>query len=251
MINNIRTCIHWKVFFALLGSSIVGTLAVLPYVFMPEVVKKLPVSLWIVVSAQVVQSALLCAFCIFIGLLLGRKIGMGAPLLEDYFGGVPIAADRVRRLLEIGAATGAIVGVTLVLIDVLFFARVALALTATFKPAWWKGFLASFYGGICEEILLRLFLMTTLSWLFLKIRASAGSIWTANVVTSIVFGLGHLPLTASLIALTPAVVARALILNGIAGVAFGWLYWKKGLETAMVAHFTTDIVLHVIVVFFL
>ncbi len=208
MINKMRTCIHWKVFFALLGSSIVGTLAVLPYVFMPEVVKKPPVSLWIVVSAQVVQSALLCAFCIFIGLLLGRKIGMGAPLLEDYFGGVPIAADRVRRLLEIGAATGAIVGVALVLIDVLFFARVVLELTATFKPTWWKGLLASFYGGICEEILLRLFLMTTLSWLFLKIRAAAGSIWTANVVTSIVFGLGHLPLTASLIALTPAVGAN-------------------------------------------
>jgi membrane protease YdiL (CAAX protease family) len=32
----------------------------------------------------------------------------------------------------------------------------------------------------------------------------------------------------------------------IIGILFGWIYWKKGLEAAMVAHFSTDIVLHVI-----
>jgi hypothetical protein len=35
-------------------------------------------------------------------------------------------------------------------------------------------------------------------------------------------------------------------LNGVLGVAFGRLYWKKGLESAMIAHFSADIVLHVI-----
>ena len=29
-------------------------------------------------------------------------------------------------------------------------------------------------------------------------------------------------------------------------VVFGWLYWKRGLEMAIVAHFGADIVLHVI-----
>ncbi len=29
--------------------------------------------------------------------------------------------------------------------------------------AWWKGLLASFYGGIGEEVLLRLFVMTSFS----------------------------------------------------------------------------------------
>jgi membrane protease YdiL (CAAX protease family) len=36
------------------------------------------------------------------------------------------------------------------------------------------------------------------------------------------------------------------LLNGIGGVVFGWLYWKKGLESAMIAHFSADIVLHVL-----
>jgi membrane protease YdiL (CAAX protease family) len=35
-------------------------------------------------------------------------------------------------------------------------------------------------------------------------------------------------------------------LNGLAGVAFGWLYWKRGLESAIVAHFSADIILHVL-----
>jgi hypothetical protein len=30
------------------------------------------------------------------------------------------------------------------------------------------------------------------------------------------------------------------------GIAFGWLFWKWGLESAVVAHFTADVVLHVI-----
>jgi len=43
--------------------------------------------------------------------------------------------------------------------------------------------------------------------------------------------------------LTPLVVVRAIILNGIGGVVFGWLFWKKGIESAIIAHFETDIFL--------
>jgi membrane protease YdiL (CAAX protease family) len=44
--------------------------------------------------------------------------------------------------------------------------------------------------------------------------------------------------------ITPMVVTAAVVLNGIAGVAFGYLYWKRGLEAAIIAHFFADIVLH-------
>ncbi|MBN2313418.1 MAG: CPBP family intramembrane metalloprotease [Sedimentisphaerales bacterium] len=68
----------------------------------------------------------------------------------------------------------------------------------------------------------------------------------AILLNSVLFGLGHLPMTARFTEITPLVVLRAIILNGIAGITFGWLYWKKGLESAMISHFTTDIVLHVL-----
>ena len=38
-----------------------------------------------------------------------------------------------------------------------------------------------------------------------------------------------------------------VVLNSLAGIAFGWLYWRRGLEAAMIAHFAADLVLHVLV----
>ncbi|TYR80512.1 CPBP family intramembrane metalloprotease [Priestia megaterium] len=36
-------------------------------------------------------------------------------------------------------------------------------------------------------------------------------------------------------------------LNGIAGVVFGWLFWKTGLEVAMIAHATVHITISFLV----
>ena len=75
-------------------------------------------------------------------------------------------------------------------------------------------------------------------------RPTVGAFWTANVVAALLFGLGHLPATAALVPLTGIVIVRAVALNGIAGIVFGHLYWTRGLEAAMLAHFSADIVLH-------
>jgi membrane protease YdiL (CAAX protease family) len=126
------------------------------------------------------------------------------------------------------------------------------ALAQTAQPAAWKGFLASFYGGIVEEILLRLFLMSLFAWLGSFISKTAEgkptrtAFWIANILAAILFGLGHLPATAMLMPLTPFVIARAIVLNGLAGITFGYLYQSRGLESAMIAHFSADIVLHVL-----
>lgn len=66
------------------------------------------------------------------------------------------------------------------------------------------------------------------------------------IFAAIIFGLGHLPATAQIISLNAIVIMRAILLNGLGGIIFGWLYWKKGLESAMIAHFSADIVLHTI-----
>jgi membrane protease YdiL (CAAX protease family) len=122
----------------------------------------------------------------------------------------------------------------------------------TSPPAAWKGFLASFYGGIAEEILLRLFVMSFFVWLghFVSKTAegkpTAAVIWTANILAAALFGLGHLPALVPLVPITPLVIARTIVLNGVLGVVFGWLYWKRGLEAAMISHFSADIILHVL-----
>jgi membrane protease YdiL (CAAX protease family) len=57
--------------------------------------------------------------------------------------------------------------------------------------------------------------------------------------------LAHLPRWYAIATLTPLIVATVVFLNSIGGLTFGYLYWRKGLEAAMTAHFAADIVLHV------
>ena len=71
-----------------------------------------------------------------------------------------------------------------------------------------------------------------------------GAFWTAILLATLLFGLGHLPATKSITPLTPMLIVRAITLNGIAGIGFGWLYWRYGLEAAMLSHFSADILLH-------
>lgn len=212
------------------------------------------------VALQIAQSAVLFAIVIFIGMLLARRVGLGAPILDAATRGEP-TADQIRGILPRSILIGVMGALVILGLEVLVFQPAMLSkvgdLAAALnlqnaQPAAWKGFLASFYGGIAEETQLRLFLMTLFVWLgsfFSKTsegRPSTAVFWIAAMLAAILFGLGHLPATAALVPLTPLVVRRAVVLNGLLGVAFGWLYWKHGLEAAIMSHFAADIVLHVI-----
>ena len=154
-------------------------------------------------------------------------------------------------------------GAAILLLDLVVFApsvtsemeQLGLAVpeTSAIAPPAWQGFLASFYGGVTEEILLRLFALSLFAWLgrFLNRtvdnRPGRAALWVANILAAVLFGLGHLPATAAAgLPLTGLVITRAIMLNGLAGLVFGWFYWTYGLESAMVSHFATDMVLHVI-----
>lgn len=257
-----KTLINWKVFFILWIAAILATIAVIPYTLelQSSVLASLSISLPALVAAQLAQSAVLFAVMISVGMLLARRVGLGAPIVEAATRGEPIT-DRMRSILPVSILIGIMGALVIIGLEVLVFqpamlselgdAAEALNLQDA-QPAAWKGFLASFYGGIAEEIQLRLFMMTLFVWLGRFIsktidgKPTAGVFWVAAFLAAILFGLGHLPATASLISLTPLVITRAVVLNGLLGVAFGWLYWKHGLEAAIVSHFAADIVLHVI-----
>jgi membrane protease YdiL (CAAX protease family) len=74
---------------------------------------------------------------------------------------------------------------------------------------------------------------------------SSGAFWIAIVLVAVLFGLGHLPATSAVTPLTTTLVLRSLILNGIAGTAFGYLYWRRGLEAAMIGHMSAHLVMQV------
>jgi len=110
------------------------------------------------------------------------------------------------------------------------------------EPGWLNLLTAMFYGGITEEILMRWGLMSLFVWIAWKslkqgiTLPSQGIYQGAIVLAALVFGLLHLPATAAIVPLTPVVIIRALLLNGIAGIAFGWLFWQYSLEAAMLSH---------------
>ena len=137
----------------------------------------------------------------------------------------------------------------LLALDFAFRPLIPPELAAAPLPPFLTGLVSSFYGGISEEILIRFGLMAFVAWLLFAIgrkreAPSAAVMWTAILVAAIVFGIGHLPATALLAPLTPAVVLRALVLNGVPGIVFGYLFWKRGLEAAMLSHFSLDVVIH-------
>jgi membrane protease YdiL (CAAX protease family) len=202
-----------------------------------------------------------------VGLYLATRIGLGLPFLE----GLYTPGERwtnFKRALVLSIIVGVVVVLLVVGVDQLIFKdRVLKDMVAqgmdiesqeTVQPVWWQTLLASFYGGISEEIQLRLFLLTLLAWLGSRAwrdaegRPGLGVLWAATILSTLVFGLGHLPmLNASLAAMglsmTPILIASTLTANGLGGIALGWLYWSRGLESAMIAHFTADISLHLIV----
>lgn len=243
-------------------ASVAGATAVIPLaleVFQPLVQNAPPpdIPLPLLIAIGVAQNLALLGLAVGLGLFLARKIGLGAPLIEAWLYQRP-APHRFTGSLKVGVLVGGAVGIVL-LVPILLAAphMPGLPFVTAARVSLWKRFLAGFYGGIVEEVIARLFLLSFVAWLGMKLfqrnktRLSTATFWSANFIVALLFGLGHLPSAAMVMKITPAVVLLALTLNGIAALAFGWLYRRRGLEAAMIAHFCADFVLYVVGVAFL
>jgi hypothetical protein len=56
--------------------------------------------------------------------------------------------------------------------------------------------------------------------------------------------MGHLPIASALgVGLTAPIVAYIIMANSLFGLIAGYLYWKKGLEAAIIAHMFAHVVI--------
>ena len=252
MIKN--SVVNWKVFWVLFGASIFGIIAIIPFAltFQSDLLIEIPFPLPIIILLSIIQSSILFFVLVLVGLFISKKIGFGAPILERWSEKKEIKT-YFKSIIGISIGLGILAGTLIIIADyILYLSATASISVAANQPPVWQGLLASFYGGINEEIMLRLFFMSLLIWILLKIKKTVDGkpnnliIWFSIILASLLFGLLHLPITTSITSITPVIILRALILNGIGGVIFGWLYWKKGLESAMISHFSADIILYVI-----
>ena len=262
--SSMKRPFNWKLFFMVWGAAMVGAIAVIPYTQTLQSglleTLELPLPAWQLILLGLVQSAVLLVFAAGIGLLLASRVGLGLPIVERWLKKEAIQR-RLRGILAVSIFGGVVVGVIIVGLDLLIFqpllAEGGITFPESASPPIWQGFLAALYGGIVEEVLLRLFLMTLLVWIGVLITRSKGGrpapavFWIATILAAVVFGLGHLPATAALgLPLNGLVITRAILLNGVGGVFFGWLYFTRGLEGAMLAHYSADIMLLVVLPLF-
>jgi membrane protease YdiL (CAAX protease family) len=248
----------WRVAIVLGALGAVATACVFPYLLamMPEVAARMHASrvpFPVVVAAQLAQAFVVLTLCAWIGLGAGRRVGLDAPLLRAWLHRMPTPQRPGVRDFRRAVGLGIAAAVLIALADLGFAPHMPPAVGESHAPAAWQGLIASFYGGVTEEIELRVLVMGVAAWALAALRGVRGDgvpawiYWSAIVLAALLFAAGHLPLAIKLLGSAPIVIVRTLALNFPAGVVFGWLYWKRGLEHAMVSHFAADIVLHVLV----
>ena len=201
--------------------------------------------------ATVIQPAILMTLAVAIGIWLAPKVGLYSPAAEAAANSDPIL-PKLRPQVVPGVLAGIVTGIGIILAWLVakpFFTDEFISKAEGFNQLM-PFVVRIFYGGITEEILLRWGFMTFLVWFaWLVLQKGQGTpkrlfVIAAILISALLFGAGHLPV-ASLLAggLTLPIVFYVLAANSLFGIAAGFLYWKRGLESAMIAHMFAHVVL--------
>lgn len=206
---------------------------------------------------SVIQPAVLVTLAVLVGVGLAHRVGLNAPTVEAAASGQPFW-PKLRSQLLPGILVGVVCGVAIITIWVV--AKPQLSTEFVSRAEAFNKLIPSamrfLYGGLTEEVLLRWGFMTFLVWLPWRLfQNGEGSPKSALVVAAIfisalVFGAGHLPIASMLAGeLTFPLAAYVVTANSLFGIAAGFLYWKRGLESAMIAHIAAHVVLILAIAF--
>jgi hypothetical protein len=222
--------------------ALFSVILLLPYLLetleREKVLSGLPVAVPVFLLVSTLQSAVFLAIASFVGVRLARS------------GGIEISWAIESGKILYALIMGMVAGLIILSVDY-FFHQVGIGPTFfSIDPVTpWKGMLASFYGGIAEEVLMRLFLVSLLVFLFMKLSRRLFYqnriliFGIAIILVAILFGVGHLPAVQLHTVLTPMIIFRVILVNSIGGVVFGFLFIRYGLLYSMMAHFAADLLL--------
>lgn len=246
-----------KTFLALVALGVPGVFALIPMVLdqvaaLPPEMLDLPIPL--TVALALLNALILLAIAVAVGTLLAHRVGLRSLMAERVRHGTTIW-PHLRPHIPLAVVAGLIFAVVVLGLDALInpFAGTELAASLAVGEAPTIGMLLTqlllglLYGGIVEELMLRWGVMALLVWGGWRVMQRGQSlprpalVWTANVLAALLFGISHLPALAAMVVLTPLIVIRTVLLNALGGVLFGWLFWKRNLEVAMVAHAATHV----------
>ncbi|MCM1227138.1 MAG: CPBP family glutamic-type intramembrane protease [Clostridium sp.] len=191
-----------------------------------------------------IQTVIYALFCGFFGYILADKIGLWKPI-------------KFEKKKLAAALVISVVGGILLSLDQWTFGSIIDGIQETnIAGITVNGIAASLlYGGIIEELMMRLFLMSLIAWILWKLffrkydkeHIPAKVFVIANLAAALLFAAGHIPATISAFGtLTPLILFRCFLLNGAGGIVFGRLYRKYGIQYAMTGHAMFHIVMKLI-----
>lgn len=211
----------------------------------------MPVSSLLMKFLSLIQPTVLMSVAVFGGVRLASRVGLFSPAAEA-------AADRgnvasaFKPQIVPGLIGGMVGGIAILSTWLLWkpFLPVEFVTRAERLNKFLPFLTRLLYGGIIEELLLRWGLMTLLVWLAWRLlqkgQGKPRVVFFVNaiILSSVVFGVGHLPLAVALgVDFTVAIVSYIVVANSIFGLIAGYLYWKKGLEAAIIAHMLAHVVI--------
>lgn len=224
------------------GMGMIGVLSlvtsVLPGLLAGE---ELPLPIGLIIAISSLQSAALLGLAVWVGCKLAPAVGLESPSILAMVSGKPVISQLSQQWRPglYGALLG---GAGLAAFNALSSSVIAPAGSGVALPVI-PIVARVLYGGVTEELLIRWGLMTALLWLcwryFQKEKDSVTfpSVVLATFISALLFGIGHLPYVAAVVPqLTIDIVVFIVLANTSFGVLFGYLYWRHGLESAMIAH---------------
>jgi hypothetical protein len=229
--------------------GLIGVLSMLPLIppllaLQPEPV---PLPLPVVQLIAALQSSFMLLALVWLGSKCAAKIGLKAPMVDAFCQQQPLYP--IFRTQWLAALVGGVLG-GLLMVGFFSFMQPSLPddflrAAANLTPAWYTKLL---YGGITEEVLLRWGVMSCIAWIVWRItQGGKGKLQTYHVLIAIcfsalLFGVGHLPVAMSLSAeLTMPLLTYIILGNAFFGFIAGYLFWKFGLECAILAHMIAHI----------
>lgn len=193
------------------------------------------------------QIGVIYGFCLgTAGYLQAKRTGLNKGIFFE-----KAALNKKGVLASVGLAFS-VVAIMMIFEKLIFIPAIPL-LSASYSAAVTPLSIASavLYGGLLEEIMLRLFFMTMICSILSRFKKEYGQLstwiyYTAIILSSLVFAAGHLPATNATFGLSGIIVFRCMLLNSIAGLACGYLYYKYALEYAMLCHISFHLILNLI-----
>src|SRR4051812_1671872 len=133
-----------------------------------EMIKTIPLPMAGLLIVSSLQFFIVSLVLSFTGIKLARKTGFSLKILDALFNGSKIIIDRKSAIWSI--VSGTILGFVLMGYDK-FYYQYQNTMIAELQPEFsFLGLMAGMlYGGFFEEIMLRLFLMSLIVWIFMKI----------------------------------------------------------------------------------